>query len=92
MLLKVNGVIRYIEVKAIKDPSVGFQMSKNELNMALRVPDRYDILLVQSITENPELVYIERFFDIPKNQKLTKNSRFTTQLSSARIIFDLKKS
>jgi len=90
MLLKVNGVIRYIEVKAIKDPSVGFQMSKNELNMALRVPDRYDILLVQSITENPELVYIERFFDIPKNQKLTKNSRFTTQLSSARIIFDLK--
>lgn len=89
--LRSNDVDRYVEVKAIKDPSVGFQMSKNELNMALRYPDRYDVLIVQSITENPELVHIESFFDIPKNQKLTKNSRFTTQLSSARIIFDLKK-
>ena len=88
--LSVNGVKRYVEVKAIKDPSVGFQMSKNELKLALQFPDRYDILIVQSITENPELVYIKSFFDIPKNQKFTKNSRFTTQLSSARIIFDLK--
>lgn len=88
--LRSNDTDRFVEVKAIKDPSVGFQMSKNELNMALRFPDRYDVLIVKSITENPELVYIESFFDIPKNQKLTKNSRFTTQLSSAKIIFDLK--
>lgn len=88
--VKVNGMDRYVEVKAITNPSIGFEITGNELRFAEENADRYDILMVQSITENPQLVYIKSFFDIPDKEKLTNNSRFTLELPSARIRFELK--
>lgn len=88
--IMVDGVYRYVEVKAVASLSVGFEITKNELKVARENAGSYDIIIVKSIREDPQFIYLENFFDLPEGEDLENNTSFKFELSSARIRFDLE--
>ncbi|MGN6602442.1 MAG: DUF3883 domain-containing protein, partial [Ginsengibacter sp.] len=75
--LTEQGKVRFLEVKGTSDNGKGIQISENELRTAIKFPDKYDLVVVESPLGDPSLRYVKAPFKFRKEESLLKNNKLT---------------
>ncbi|MGV8984379.1 DUF3883 domain-containing protein [Clostridium sp.] len=71
-----NDVEIYVEVKSTKDKKISFQISENELLIAEKNAEHYEIFIVTEIETEPKLFQLPDLFKYTEFENRENNARF----------------
>ena len=79
MTYYIDGVQKYVEVKASKDKNVSFNISRNEINFARNHLDNYELYYVSIWEAEAVIIPLENLFVFGDGEDLFNNSKFTIE-------------
>ena len=79
MTYYIDGVQKYVEVKASKDKNVSFNISRNEINFARNHLDNYELYYVSIWEAAAVIIPLENLFVFGDGEDLFNNSKFTIE-------------
>lgn len=71
------GNEKFVEVKSSTGSEIVFIMSNNELNVAEKNPEKYEIWFVASVLDNPNIQIISDLFKYDPTETRLNNNKFT---------------
>lgn len=71
------GNEKFVEVKSSRGSEIVFIMSNNELDVAEKNPDKYEIWFVASIQDNPKVQIISDLFKYEQGEYRLNNNKFS---------------
>lgn len=79
MTYYIDGVQKYVEVKASKDKNLSFNISRNEINFARNHLDNYELYYVSIRDDEAVIIPLENLFVFADGEDLFNNSKFTIE-------------